>query len=105
MNWIRCNRRDYTTGTALAAVSLIAGATAFVAADFGHSAWLFLPLLLWLATIGLPSTLSVLLVAAIWGRCDPFYGFPFFVLVAGTAAVLTQTTAVHLINRIMQKNP
>ncbi len=49
-------------------LSLVAGATAVVLADFGKPVWVFILLGLWLCTLGLPTTLAVLLAAVLWGN-------------------------------------
>ncbi len=80
-------RYPKVTGPVLALVSLLAGAAALVAADFGATGWVFVPPLLWLATFGLPTTVVVLLLAAVWGTAAPFHGLGLFgVLAAGLAA-------------------
>jgi hypothetical protein len=80
-------RHAKVTGTVLAFVSLLVGAAALVAADFGAPGWVFVPLLLWLATFGLPTTVVVLLLAAVWGTTAPLHGFGLFcLLAAGFAA-------------------
>jgi hypothetical protein len=90
-------RYPKATGTILAFTSLLAGATALVAADFGAPAWVFVLLLLWLATIGLPSTIAVLMLAALWGTTGPFYGLLFFCIVAAILAIATQVLAVKAV--------
>src|SRR5439155_17366224 len=77
-------------GTSLALVSLCAGATALVAADFGTPAWLFSPLLVWLLSIGLPTTIAVLLTASFWGLTPPFHGFVSFATVTTLLALIAQ---------------
>jgi hypothetical protein len=87
-------RYPKVTGTTLAFISLAAGATALEAADFGASGWLVAPLLAWLATVGVPSTVAVLLIAALWGTTAPFYGFWLFCIVAAIAAVVSQVYTI-----------
>ncbi len=69
------------------------------AADFGAPAWLFIPLLFWLATFGLPSTIAVLLTASVWGTAAPLYGFIPFLVIALLLAVGAQVLAVKMIQR------
>jgi hypothetical protein len=71
-------------------LTLVAGAAAVVLADFGAPLIVFLLLLAWLATIGLPSTVGVLLVAALWGRTLYGSGFYGFIGVAGLLALILQ---------------
>ncbi len=79
-------RYPKVAGTALAFLSLLVGVVALVAADFGAPGWMFVPLLLWLATLGLPTTIAVLLLAAVWGRAAPLHGFGLFCIVATVLA-------------------
>ena len=51
-----------------ASVSLLAGAFAIVLAGFGGPAWVFVVLGIWLWTIGLPTTVAVLLLVSLWGE-------------------------------------
>ena len=75
-------------------ITLVAGATVVILADFGAPGWVFGALLLWLATVGLPSTLAVLLLASLWGRTPWAAGFPGFVIVAALLAWLFQWSAL-----------
>ncbi len=98
-------RYPKATGIAFALCSLIAGATALEAADFGASGWAFAPLLLWLATVGLPTTVAVLLLATVWGTFEPLFGFWAFCLVAAIVAAKLQVLAIralaHLGGRVL----
>lgn len=80
-------RYPKAAGTVLGLISLLAGATTLVAADFGASPWVFLPLLVWLTTVGLPATLAVLCLAALWGTAAPLHGFGLFCILAAGLAV------------------
>jgi hypothetical protein len=80
-------RYPKVNGAVLALLSLLVGATTLVTADFGASGWVFAPLLLWLATIGLPTTVVVLLLAAVWGTAAPLHGFGLFCILATGLAV------------------
>jgi hypothetical protein len=57
-------RRPKTIAVATWAVSLAAGASALVLADFGGPPWVFILLGLWLLTAGLPALAGTLLVAS-----------------------------------------
>ncbi len=72
-------------------LTLMLVATALVCADFGASAWVFVLLFAWLLTIGLPTTLGVVTVAAFWsdGGLGPFLG------VAAGVSLLFQIAGVH----------
>jgi len=69
-------------------VSLVAAAGAVVLADFGAPWWVFALLLAWLLTIGLPTTLALLLTATLWGQVPGLWGMGGFVAcVAGLSFV------------------
>ncbi len=87
-------RHPKATGIALALISLIAGAAAVEAAGFGASGWVLAPLLLWLATAGLPTTVAVLLLATVWGTFEPLFGFWAFCLVAAILAAKSEVLAI-----------
>jgi hypothetical protein len=83
----------WTASTTL--LTLVAGASALVSADFGAPFWMFVPLLLWLTTVGLPTTLAVLLVATAWGRIPGGSGLLPFILCATAVAFLFQAVALR----------
>jgi len=60
-------RRPGTLAALTWAVSLVAGASALVLADFGGPPWVFLALGAWLLTVGLPTLAGTLLVAYLTG--------------------------------------
>ncbi len=88
-------------GTVLALFTFFVGATAIEAADFGAPAWFFVPLLLWLVTIGLPSTVAVLLLAAVWGTTAPLYGFFPFCIIAMLVAVSLQVWSIKAVTHLI----
>ena len=77
-------------------ITLVAGAASIMMADFGLPLWMFLPLFLWLGTLGLPATLGVLIVAATWGRAPSLTGFIPFVICAALAAFGLQVAFFQL---------
>lgn len=83
----------------ITAITLVAGAASVVLADFGAPVWVFGVLLLWPATVGLPSTLAVLLLASLWGHVPFAFGLPGFVGVSAFLAWLFQWAAVTAWNR------
>ncbi len=97
-------RYPKTAGVLLAVISMGAGTAALLAADFGAAPWVFAPLLLWLLTLGLPTTLAVILTASVWGLPSPFLGFFPFIVVAATLAWLAQFAAVRAINHFTRKS-
>ena len=55
-----------TWGVCTSLATLLAGAACIVLADFGGPAWAFVVLGIWLWTIGLPTTVAVLLLVSLW---------------------------------------
>jgi hypothetical protein len=82
-------------GIVLAVATLLAGVIALLSADFGMSGWGFVPLFLWLATVGLPAMVAVLLLAAVWGAAGPLYGFGPFCILAILLAVGSEVLFVR----------
>jgi len=97
--------RPRSTAVVVTVLTLASGAAAFHLAHFGASVWVFAPLFLLLATIGLPTTLAVLLTASLWGRVWFLNGLvPFFVC-ATVLALAFQIAAFMLLRRIMLSQP
>jgi hypothetical protein len=92
-------RHPKSAATVMTGVTLVAGAAIVVLADFGAPWWAFGCLLLWPATVGLPSSLAVVLVATLWGRLPGAYGLGGFVVVSALLAWLLQWAAVNRWNR------
>ena len=63
---------------AIWAITLVLGAGAVLGADFGLPTWVLIPALLWLATVGAPTTAGVLLVAWVWGLVPGLNGLGAF---------------------------
>ena len=87
----------------LSAITLVTGGTVVVLADFGAPVWVFCLLLLWPATVGLPSTLAVLLLASLWGHTSFASGLPGFIGGSAALAWLFQWAAVTVWNRWLHK--
>lgn len=83
--------------------SLVAGASAFVMADFGCSLWWFAPLFLWCGTVGLPTTLAALLVAAGWGRLPGLYGLLPFAATSALVGFVLQALAFHYGAKLLRR--
>jgi hypothetical protein len=88
--------RTVLLSACLSVVSLLAGAAALVLAEFGAPAWIFVVLLAWLVTFGLPTLVSVLLLATFW----PGPSFLAFVMSAGLLSFLFQFVAVSGVRRL-----
>jgi len=85
--------------------SIIAGGTALVLADFGAPLWIFIALGVWLSTVGLPTTLGVVLVASAWGWI-PGLGTPPLGVAAACAAIVSfvfQMAAAAVVARIARR--
>jgi hypothetical protein len=72
------------------ALSLAAGASALLLAEFGAPVWVFAGLLAWLVTLGLPTLVSVLLLARFW----PGPSFGAFLVAAVLVSFLSQLAMV-----------
>jgi len=82
-------------------ITLLVGGGALLGADHGMPVWLQIPIYLWLVTVGLPTTLTVLLLAAFWGRWVPFHGFGWFCGLAIVLSPIMQSWAIqHVFKRI-----
>lgn len=79
----------------LTLASLTAGAAALMLAEFGAPIWIFIGLLGWLLTLGLPTLVSVLLLTRFW----PGPSFLSFVVGAGVLSFLTQFVVISIIRR------
>lgn len=86
---------------AVGVTTLVAGAGLIVLADIGGPGWVFVLLGLWLWTIGMPTTLGVLLAASLWGTVhglttDSLTPFALFAAALGLSA---QVAVSLLLNR------
>jgi hypothetical protein len=81
--------RPVMAATALWFVTLAVGAGAVLGGNAGLAAWITIPALLWLTTLGAPTTLGLLLVASLWGRVSGLSGIgPFLGCGAAVGLVL-----------------
>jgi len=97
-------RRPGTLAALTWVVSLVAGASALVLADFGGPPWVFLALGLWLFTVGLPTLAGTLLVAYLTGVL-PSGGLPLgpaLFLIAAASLVL-QSLAFFAASRLLAR--
>ena len=82
--------------TVLWLLSLPVAAVALVLADFGAPVWVFVLLLAWLLTVGLPTLCGILLVASFWDAAS-VTGFLVSVAVVSLAF---QCLAVFAVRRV-----
>jgi hypothetical protein len=73
---------------AIWAVTLVVGGGVVVGADFGLPAWILIPTLLWLATVGLATTAGVIVTASIWGVVPGLNGLGAFLCCASLAGLV-----------------
>jgi hypothetical protein len=80
--------------------SLFLGAASLLWADFGMPAWFFFFTQVWFWTIGLPTMLGVLAVAAVWG-IPGWTTWPAWAFIVCTVlvALAFQTGSVFLLTR------
>jgi hypothetical protein len=86
-------RYPKTTAAMCWLVSLFVGAFVLVLGEFGGPAWLFVVCFLWLLTLGLPTTVSIVTLAALWGD---FAGLGTPPLAAFLVCVLILSLALHV---------
>lgn len=94
-------KRTLLIGFILSLASLLAGGVATLLAAFGVPVWIFVLLLGWLLTIGLPSLCAVLLLARFWEGL-PFAGF---LVSVGFLAMVFQSASVWLIRWGIRRIP
>lgn len=88
--------RQLLLSAGLSLASLSAGAGVLVLAEFGASPWIFIVLLTWLVTLGLPTLVSVLLVVRFW----PGPSFAAFVVMSMLLSFLSHFLAISAIRRV-----
>ncbi len=94
-------RKPTFTATAISLVSLLICAGLGIGANFGVHPALSIPGLLWLVTIGLPTSVGVVLVSSIWGRFELLSGLPGFLIAAPVVGGLLQVLSVRFIGRMV----
>jgi hypothetical protein len=87
------------TGT----ISLASWAGLGLGSNFGLNSALATAGLIWLATIGLPTSMGVALAATVWGRVEPFVGLPGFVALAGALGLAFQVVTFVALGRLAAK--
>ncbi len=79
----------------LALVSLAVAASAFSLANFGAPAWVFVLLLGWMVTVGLPTFVAIVVTAFFWNGVS----LPAFLATVVTVALVLQLGALRLVQR------
>ncbi|SRR5258708_33509648 len=70
-------------------------------ADFGGPPWIFILCGLWLCSFGLPTTLSLLSVAALWENPPWLPTLPTFAVYAAIISFAVQTMSVLIVIRFL----
>ena len=86
-------------------ISVCVAVLVFVVADFGGPAWIFILCGLWLCSLGLPTTLSAVALAAIWGNIAGL-GTPSlstFVIVVAVVSLAVQAMSVLVVVRALRR--
>ena len=88
-----------------AVASLLAGAFAAILAELGGPAWVFVLLGVWLWTIGLPTTLAVLLLVSLWGEAAASItgSLELFVVLAVILSLCFQGVSVLWMVRVLRR--
>lgn len=92
-------RRPAVLAVLTGVASLAVWAALGIGANFGVPPVLAVAGLLWLFTVGLPTSLGVALAATIWGRCEPLTGFAGFLGLAAGLGVGFQGLACLVLSR------
>ena len=97
-------RHPKTWAVSTSLVTLLAGAVSIILADLGGPAWVFVVLAIWLWTVGLPTTVAVLLLASLWGEAAVSISssLGFFVVCAMILSLCFQTISVLFVVRIVK---
>ena len=82
-------------GMALSIATLFAEAAVLALSDMGGPAWVLVPLLAWLLTLGLPTTATTVALAALWGRVPQLTGLGGFVITAAVVGAVSHCAALR----------
>ena len=83
----------------LALASLAVATSAFSLANFGAPAWVFVLLLGWMLTVGLPTSVAIVVTAFFWNGVS----LPAFLATVVTVALGLQLGALRLVQRRILK--
>ncbi len=92
-------KTNFILSLLLCLLSLLAGAIALVLAEFGAPVWVFVLLLGWLVTVGLPTLSAVLLLVRVWEGPS----FQAFLVLAAVLALVFQFAAVSLVSSRLKR--
>jgi hypothetical protein len=97
---IRAIRRPLVLALFTSAITLTLWAALGIGANFGVHPVVAMAGLLWLATVGLPTSLGVALAATIWGRFEPLTGFYGFLGLAAGLGLAFQVIAFRVLTGV-----
>jgi len=80
-------------------ISLVFVAIALLCGDFGAPAMVFILCGVWLLSLGLPTTISLLVLSAIWGRVPGMQtpGFLAFAICAAIVSLVAHTMSLRVV--------
>lgn len=96
---MRAIRRPLVLALLTSAISLGLWAVLGLGANFGVPPVVAVAGLLWLFTVGLPTSLGVALAATVWGRFEPLTGLPGFLWLGAGLGVAFQVIAFRVLAR------
>lgn len=96
---MKCLRSPIALALLTSAISLAIWAGLGIGSNFGINAMLAVAGLVWLATIGLPTSTGVVLAATVWGRSATFSGLPGFLVLASVLGLAFQAVSFVLLWR------
>lgn len=91
MQGIKLHRHPLFLALLTGTLSLAVWGVLAIGANFGVHSALAIAGLIWLATIGLPTSMGVAIVATVWGRVEPLDGLPGFIVLASVLGLAFQT--------------
>ena len=99
MQGIKLHRHPLFLALLTGTLSLAVWGVLAIGANFGVHSALAIAGLIWLATLGLPTSMGVAIAASVWGRIEPFDGLPGFIVLASVLGLTFQTVTFVLLWR------
>jgi len=87
------------------ALTLMFGTGILLLANVGAPTWVLVPTLLWLATLGLPTTIGVALISSVWGTMPALSGLPAFLCCAASISLAFQILSCLALSRWCLSSP
>ena len=92
-------KNTWSWAVLLSLISLAVATSAFSLANFGAPAWVFVLLLGWMVTVGLPTSVAIVVTAFFWDGLS----LPAFLATVATAALVLQLGALRIQHRILER--